>query len=78
MANKTFTKVTIGLTIFWALPIAALGYLLREMGGGSAAAFAAGLWIWSALLLVALLPTRPPRLVQPLAALIVFGGALLA
>ena len=77
MVVKTLTQVVIGLILFWAMPIGAIAYLLQQCGAGTAAASVAALWMWSSLLLVALLPSRPPKLVQPLTALLVLGSAVL-
>ena len=77
MVVKTLTQVVIGLILFWAMPIGGLAYLLLQFGVGTAAAAVAALWMWSSVLLAALLPSRPPKLVQPLAALLVLGSAVL-
>jgi hypothetical protein len=70
-------RVVLLLFAFWALPIVLVASLLVEVGlGGTSLSLIAAVYLWSFVLLVALLPAHPHRLVQPLAAGILAASLL--
>ena len=69
MNPKSLIKVVWGFVVLWAVPIWLLAYLLQTtvVSAQSAAAIAA-LYVWSAIVLMLLLPARLPKRMQSLAA----------
>ena len=59
---KSLFKVIWGLGVLFALPTAALALVLPGTLGP--ASVIAAIYLWSVLLLIILLPARPPRLLK--------------